>query len=441
MRARPSATAAERLLQVAAAADHVAVDAHQRRAGKELLQRRLHALRALADRRELVAALRAGEGQCLFGAAVMAHEPGAGEVHGEPRVAGLAGRHPAAAGAEHRRRVAAPVQEHEHLAAVGEVALDGGHGRRRQPVARSVDAQVDDRDARLAGAPRALGQRQLRVTAGRRIRERLERGRRGAEHRRHAGALRAHQREVAAGVPESLLLLVGSVVLLVHDDQAERRHRREHGRARADHDRRAAGARRAPGLEPRAVGQRGMQRDDRRGEALAKARDELRRQRDLGDQHQRAAARRQHPLDEAQVDLRLAAAGDAVQQECGEAPERGADGRDRRALVRGQHRPRSSGARGRRRRTAREGFEPAARGQCAQCGGMSRGRDGGAAPRRPRRPARRAPAGGCRDARLPRWPARPAADRRQTISSRDAAAPSRSFFGRAPNSTSPSGWW
>ena len=102
-----------------------------------------------------------------------------------------------------------------------------------------------------------------------------------------------------------------------------------------------------------------MQRDDRRGQALAKARDELRRQRDLRHQHERAAARREHALDEVQVHLRLAAAGDTVQEESAEAPERVADRRDRLDLVGRQHRSRPAGARGRRRRAAREGFDPA----------------------------------------------------------------------------------
>jgi hypothetical protein len=50
-------------------------------------------------------------------------------------------------------------------------------------------------------------------------------------------------------------------------------------------------------------------------EAGGDARLELRRQVDLGHQHQRLPALRQHVGDQAQVDLGLAAAGDAEQQE------------------------------------------------------------------------------------------------------------------------------
>ena len=240
--------------------------------GKQLRERRLDALRALADRRELVATARAGEWHRLLGAAVMACEKRARQVHGEARVAGLAGRDPAAAGAEHRRRVAAAIQEHEHLALVAEMPLDCGRRRRGEPVARRIHAKVDDRDARFPCAPRALRQRHLRVAPRGGVRERLERRRRRTEHDRHAGALRACNSEVAAGVAESFLLLVRSIVLLVDDDEAERRHRREYGRARADHDGARPEARGAPGLEPRAVGERGVQRDDRAPRAAARKR-------------------------------------------------------------------------------------------------------------------------------------------------------------------------
>jgi len=57
----------------------------------------------------------------------------------------------------------------------------------------------------------------------------------------------------------------------------------------------------------------------RAGKACAHARLELRRQRDLGHQHQRLPAAREDRLDGAQVDLGLAAARDAVQQESLEA--------------------------------------------------------------------------------------------------------------------------
>ena len=62
------------------------------------------------------------------------------------------------------------------------------------------------------------------------------------------------------------------------------------------HDARCAAAARAPGRSALAVGERGMQRGDRHREALAEARDELRREPDLRHQHQRPRARRERLL-------------------------------------------------------------------------------------------------------------------------------------------------
>ena len=61
------------------------------------------------------------------------------------------------------------------------------------------------------------------------------------------------------------------------------------------------------------------------GERGAKARFELRREADLRNQDQRLQAALQEPGDEVQVDLGLAAAGDAVQQKGLEVAERRGD--------------------------------------------------------------------------------------------------------------------
>jgi hypothetical protein len=68
-----------------------------------------------------------------------------------------------------------------------------------------------------------------------------------------------------------------------------------------------------------------MQRVHRYAEALAETRQRLRGQADLRDQYQRLPAARQAVGDGVQVDLGLAAAGDAIEQERGEAVG-GADG-------------------------------------------------------------------------------------------------------------------
>jgi len=75
-------------------------------------------------------------------------------------------------------------------------------------------------------------------------------------------------------------------MFLVDDDDAGMRQRCEHRRARAQDYPGRAGARVAPAVQPRFVGQRRVQHGDRHGEPLLKTFEQLRSQRDLRNQHQ-----------------------------------------------------------------------------------------------------------------------------------------------------------
>ena len=76
-----------------------------------------------------------------------------------------------------------------------------------------------------------------------------------------------------------------------------------------------------------------MQHRERRGEARAKAADELRGEPDFRHQDERAAARGEYLRDELQIHLGLAAAGDAVQDEGAEAAPGAAHRRDGACLL------------------------------------------------------------------------------------------------------------
>ena len=109
-------------------------------------------------------------------------------------------------------------------------------------------------------------------------------------------------------------MLVGRVVLLVHHDHAQPWHRGEHRRAGAHHHARlAVGDAPVLGAAP-GRGERAVQHRHGVAEAGLEAGGRLRRQRDLGHEHDRAASVRQLPLDRPQVDLGLARSGDTVQQ-------------------------------------------------------------------------------------------------------------------------------
>src|SRR5438445_3005405 len=110
-------------------------------------------------------------------------------------------------------------------------------------------------------------------------------------------------------------------MLLVYDDQAAARHWREHGRTRADDDVGLATRSRQPGTCALAVGEARMHHFDARLEAFAETTQRLRGQADLGHEYEHLPAARHDLLDQREIDLGLAAAGDAFEQGRGEAAE------------------------------------------------------------------------------------------------------------------------
>ena len=104
-------------------------------------------------------------------------------------------------------------------------------------------------------------------------------------------------------------------MLLVDADEPETRERGEDRRARPDHDRRGAGRDALPLVAPLGLGQRRVQHGDAVAEACSEAADRLRRERDLGDEDDHASPLPQRGLRRLEVDLGLAAAGRAVEQE------------------------------------------------------------------------------------------------------------------------------
>jgi hypothetical protein len=156
-----------------------------------------------------------------------------------------------AGAAAEERREAAPVDENDRLSPFGRQGAERLAGARMQDAgATRAPAQVEDLDRRQAPAIDALGQLDP-LELGPALRPR----RRRAEDERGAGRLRAPAGDLARVVARVALLLVGRVVLLVDDDQAEPVDRREHGRARPDADPRLARAEPVPLVAPRAGGE------------------------------------------------------------------------------------------------------------------------------------------------------------------------------------------
>ncbi len=241
-----------------------------------------------------VAALRALLRRRHREAAVMADQPPLEAVIDQPGVAVLARQAMAAGVAQRQRRKAAAVEEQQRLLAALQRDLHRlGKPRRDEAAARrAFAAQVDRLDRRQMLAAEPLRQMQMRVAAAPRVHLGLDRRRRRGEHDRDFLLARAHHRHVAGVIAHAVLLLVGRVVLLIDDDQAEIGVGQEQRRARADHDRHLARRHRRPGA--RALARRELRMPFRRphAEALREAIEELRGERDLRHQDQHLLALR-----------------------------------------------------------------------------------------------------------------------------------------------------
>ena len=115
-------------------------------------------------------------------------------------------------------------------------------------------------------------------------------------------------------------------MLLIHHDEREPRQRREDCQPGPEHDRRFAAGGGEPGSGSRHVLERAVhEREPRARERLAEARFELGREADFRHEDEHLGAACEHAGDELQIDLGLAAAGDAVQEHRRERAELGGD--------------------------------------------------------------------------------------------------------------------
>ena len=118
-------------------------------------------------------------------------------------------------------------------------------------------------------------------------------------------------------VAQAVVLLVGWLVFLVHDDQTHLFQRREHRRTRTEHHPGLAAEHALPLVEPLAVSQTAVQHGQQVAEAAVKMGFELRGQGDLRHEHERGLPLVEAVAHRLQVDLGLAAAGHAMEQEGG----------------------------------------------------------------------------------------------------------------------------
>ncbi len=262
-------------------------------------------------------------------AAVMAGEEAAVAVQHERDVALRAAPHPPARAARQEVRPAAAVEQHDRLTSRLAHLRKRLRGLRVQPCALAPrmsstltsgsgrpSTRVDRRSSSAASAMavQRRGARGQRVSRGHAQADALRTRGGAAEQQQRAACARSLGRDVAGVVARVAFVLVGGVVLLVHDDQAEVLDRREHGRARTDAHARLCSAQPPPFLVALAWAQARVQHRDGLAEALQEAPDDLWRQRDLRDEHDRTPALLQHNRGGAQVDLGLARSRHPLQQ-------------------------------------------------------------------------------------------------------------------------------
>ena len=169
------------------------------------------------------------------------------------------------------------------------------------------------REQRVVSLPSAL----CLLLSAQRQRQRLQRRRGAAENEGGTGLLGIVHSDAAGVVVGRVTLFVGRVMLFVQHDQAQLGNRRKQARTGPHDHRQLTRTNAPPCVGPFTRFELAMNERDLAGKALQKAARRLRGQTDLRHQHNRAAALRQHRVHRPHINLGLAAAGHAAQEEVG----------------------------------------------------------------------------------------------------------------------------
>ena len=247
---------------------------------------------------------------------MVAHQPPLEAVIDQPGVAIRALQAEAAGAAERERRVAAAIEEQQRLLAAFERVLHSFRQPRRDEAAarRAFAPHVDGLDHRQVRAAETLRQMDALVAPAPRVDLRFHRRRRRGQHHRNFCDAAAHHRHVAGVIMRAILLLVGRVMLLIDDDQAQIGIGQEQRRARADHHRHFVRRHRRPGARARARRQLRMPFRRPSAEARGETVERLRGERDLRHQDQRLALAPDVLRHRLEINFGFSGAGDAVEQ-------------------------------------------------------------------------------------------------------------------------------
>jgi hypothetical protein len=266
-------------------------------------------------------------GRFLLVPAVVAAKVTGAPVEGEGDRAVRTLDHLATFAALHERRIPATVEKEDDLLGFRDPISDRGDKAcgedptpllGRTPLFRMEFAEVDDLYGRRRPPFHPLMKSKKAKLSLAHISPTLERRGGAPQNADRPGEVGTDHGHIAGLIPRSFGLLVGAVVLLVHDDRAEIRERCKEGRTRADDDVLLP----PPDLPPLIVafpGREGRMEDgDLFSEPGPEAGDRLRSQRDFGNQDDRRPSLPSHDLlQEFDVDKGLPRAGDAMEEEGG----------------------------------------------------------------------------------------------------------------------------
>ena len=175
-----------------------------------------------------------------------------------------------------------------------------------------VVANVHDQNGRQRQSLDALRHRDQHVLLAQHLQIGLERRRGRSQNERHLFEFGASPRDLARVIARRAVLLETRLVFFVDHDQPEMRCRREDRAAGTDDHLHGSAGDLLPVTMPLGVGEMTVQHGDRR-EATREPPDRLRREADLGNQHDRLSPVADDLFDRANVDLGLAAPRDPVQ--------------------------------------------------------------------------------------------------------------------------------
>ena len=214
----------------------------------------------------------------------------------------------------HKGREAAAILKEDDLLLSFQTVDDGFHQFIGQELLSLLIAEIDDFYDRQSVVQRSLRQGMQRVFPGLSIVPAFQRGSGGTQNDLGIIHLRAHHCQVSALVTWSIILFVGLLVLLIHDNEPQSGHRGEDGAAGTDDDPAFAASDLLPLRETLCAAKLRMLDRQFIAETAVETIHHLGCERDLRDQEDHPLILSQIFADQFDIHFGFAASGDPIEQ-------------------------------------------------------------------------------------------------------------------------------